>query len=164
MNKDRKIDPEKIHLVKLQTIKGTLDNEAYGEDASVKAFDYNFDASIGVNAQERIVGVKLLVEIKVARPGTNELALVASYTHELVFVIDNLYDFTDPIENQPEPKVDRLMLGTLVGVAYSTVRGIIFNRTQGTKLQGILLPVIDPKKLVKQEEQAQPATEVNKTE
>ena len=161
MKDGRIIEPEKIHLVRLQTVKGTLNSEAYGVNGPIKEYDYKFDASIGVNASEKIIGVKLLVDVKAMTPGQDTSELVASYTHESVFVIDNLDDFTDPVENQPEPKVDRLMLATLVGIAYSTVRGIVYTRTQGPDFKGILLPVIDPKKLIKLEE-TPPAIEQNK--
>lgn len=152
MKDGRIIEPDKIHLVRLQTIKGTLNSEAYGGNGPVKDYDYKFDASIGVNAREKIVGVKLLIDVKATISGQDTSELVASYTHELVFIIDNLEDFADSVENQPEPKVDRLMLATLLGIAYSTVRGIIYTRTQGPDFKGILLPVIDPKKLLKPEE------------
>jgi hypothetical protein len=149
------IQPDKIHLVRLQTLKGTINNEVSTGGAPVKEFDFNFDASIGVNANDKVIGVKFSVDIEALGPNKEKLSLAASYTHELLFVIDNLDEFTDPVEGAPEPKVDRLMLSTLVGIAYSTVRGIVYTRTQGTELKGILLPVIDPKKLLKPEEPAQ---------
>jgi len=155
MKDGRKIEPEKIHLVKLQTLKGLLDNAAYGKDRPINDYDYFFDASIGVNATEKVVGVKLVVEVKAIKTAQEPSELVAAYTHELIFVIDNLDDFTDVLEGQPQPKVDRLMLGTLLGITYSTVRGIIYTRTQGENMKGILLPVIDPKQLLKPEENPQ---------
>jgi hypothetical protein len=164
MNEKRIIDPEKIHLVKLQTLQGYLNSEAYGKDGSGKDYEYQFDASIGVKASEKIVGVKLNVDVKAQNLGDQEPKSAAAYTHELIFVIDNLDDFVDQIENQPEPKVDRLMLGTLLGIAYSTIRGIVYTRTQGQgpDYRGILLPVIDPKKLLKSDEKPQ-ASEPAKT-
>ena len=152
MKEGRIIEPDKIHLVRLQTLKGTISNEVATTDAPVKQYDFNFDASIGVNGKDRVIGVKLSVVIEGLGPDKQKLSVAASYTHELIFVIDNLDDFTDPVENAPEPRVDRIMLATLVGIAYSTVRGIVYTRTQGTELKGILLPVIDPKKLLKSEE------------
>jgi hypothetical protein len=38
-----------------------------------------------------------------------------------------------------------------MGIAFSTARGIVFDRTQGTFFGGVILPVIDPKKLIVEE-------------
>ncbi len=152
MKEGRIIQPDQIHLIRLQTLKGTLNSEAYGGSGPGNEYDYKFDVSIGVNARENIVGVKLTAEVKAITPAKEISDPVAAYTHELIFVIDNLADFSDPLEGQSEPKVERIMLATLVGIAYSTVRGIIYTRTQGPDFKGILLPVIDPKKLLKPDE------------
>ena len=152
MKEGRTIQPEKILLARLQTLKGAINNEISTADDPVKEYDFKFDASIGVKVEDKVIGVKLSVDIEALGREKQKLSLAASYTHEFIFIIDNLDEFTDMVENQPEPKVDRLMLATLVGIAYSTVRGIVYTRTQGTELKGILMPVIDPKKLLKPEE------------
>lgn len=46
-------------------------------------------------------------------------------------------------------QVDIGLAASLVGLAYSTARGIILERTSGTILNGIIIPVIDPMKLLK---------------
>jgi len=40
--------------------------------------------------------------------------------------------------------IDKNIGGTLLGIAYSTARGIVLERTQGSYLGGVVLPVIDP--------------------
>lgn len=153
MKEGRIIEPEKIHLVQIKTVKGLINTELDALDAHVSEYDFNFDVSVGVNANERIVGILFKVAITALGSQKEVLQLNASYTHELVFEVENLEDFTDPQENMPEPKVDKFMLGTLLGIAYSTIRGIVYTRTQGTALKGVLLPVVDPKRFIKTEEE-----------
>ena len=66
------------------------------------------------------------------------------------FKVENLIDFLDKVETEDKPRynIDGGLGSTLVSIAYSTVRGIIFTRTQGTSLGSVILPVIDPKKLM----------------
>ena len=53
-----------------------------------------------------------------------------------------------------EKQVDG-MLGTwLSAIAYSTMRGIILQETQNTLLKGIIIPVVDPKRLLTEENES----------
>ncbi|VTR43574.1 hypothetical protein [Sphingobacterium thalpophilum] len=36
------------------------------------------------------------------------------------------------------------LLGTLIGLSYSTLRGILYSRLAETNLNGIILPVVNP--------------------
>lgn len=45
--------------------------------------------------------------------------------------------------------MDSILGTTLMGIVYSTARGIILERTQGTFFNGVILPVINPNKLIK---------------
>lgn len=42
------------------------------------------------------------------------------------------------------------MGATLLGIAFSTARGIIFERTRGTFFDGVILPVVDPFKVLEE--------------
>ncbi|NLO19137.1 MAG: hypothetical protein GX121_04560 [Ignavibacteria bacterium] len=69
-----------------------------------------------------------------------ELALVCD------FEIKNLSSFIQ-MANEKFILPDDL-LTTLVGITYSTARGIIFSKTQGSFLNQFILPVIDSKALI----------------
>lgn len=77
---------------------------------------------------------------------------IDSATHEIVFKVENMDDFIDQAEKPEDTVMDYMLMATLVGIAYSTVRGIIFTRTQGTSLNTVILPVVDPKKIIRPDE------------
>lgn len=47
---------------------------------------------------------------------------------------------------------DKNMLATLLGIAFSTVRGIIINRTVGSFINKFYLPIINPTAIVNDNE------------
>lgn len=153
MKEGRTIQPDMIHLVRLQTLKETINNEVGTRENPVKEFDLNFTVCLGVNAKDKVIGFEFSTDVQAFGPNGEKLNLAASFTHEIVFVIDNLDEFTDSVEGGTKPEVDWQMMQTLIGIAYSTLRGIVYVRTQGTPLKGILLPVIDAKKLLSREDQ-----------
>ena len=155
MKEGRVIDPAKIYLVSVQTIKGSIDTPRVTSGIAVEEYDFDFDVSIGVNDADNVIGIIFKVDINALGHDKKKLDLKASYTHEFVFEVENLDEFIEVIEGATEPKVDRLMLGTLLGIVYSTIRGIVYTRTQGTAFNGVILPVVDPKRFIKNDETKQ---------
>ncbi|GAH33667.1 unnamed protein product [marine sediment metagenome] len=86
-----------------------------------------------------------------------ELGLNGEYGIEFLFEIDNFEEFiekndeekhTDGTNDQEDSMVSGVLGGTLMGIVYSTARGMILERTQGTYFKGVILPVINPNDLI----------------
>lgn len=150
MNPERIIDPEKIQLLNIRTLSGNINEVTDSEINAVVGHQFNFELRTGLNPEDNIIGLHLVVSIEGRDKSDNPLNVKGSYTHEIVFKVENLIDFLDQVESGDNPKynIDSVLGSTLVSIAYSTVRGIIFTRTQGTSLGSVILPVIDPKKLM----------------
>lgn len=73
--------------------------------------------------------------------GTN-LGLNLDYGIEFHFQVENVHDFLK--EDEDSIQMDATLGATLMGMAYSTARGIIFERTRGTFFDGVIIPVVDP--------------------
>ena len=161
MKKGRKIEPEMIHMLSIKTLKGKIKNDSESDSSAIAGYRFTNDLATALNPEEKIVGLKLTLYIDTLDKNQNKLGIEASYTHEFVFRVDNLADFVGPEEDEvaenegsekksdlvPDETLDPILLGTLAGISYSTLRGIIMSRTQGTALNTVILPVIDPKKL-----------------
>lgn len=141
------IDPEKIHLINIKTSKGNIDSDADIDIDIIKGHEFSFELSTGVNADDNVIGINLLVNIEAKDTADKILPVRGSYTHEIIFIVDNLKDFLI-LNETDEYKIDGSLGSTIVSIAYSTIRGIIFTRTQGTSLGSVILPVINPKKLM----------------
>lgn len=148
MKDDRKIEPEKIHLLSVRTLKGSIDSKEGSDPNEIQGHSFEFELGRGFDLDKSLIGLELKVDIEAMGKSDQPLAITGSYTHETVFRIDNLDDFVDGAENTEDISVDLLLMATLVGIAYSTIRGIIFSRTQGTSLGTVILPVVDPKKVM----------------
>ncbi len=97
-----------------------------------------------------IVGIQVVVNIDAVDDNDNLLPIKGSYTHEIVMKVENLNDFVEVSEGDEKIKIDGLLGATLVGIAFSTIRGIIYIRTQGTSLGTVILPVVDPKRMLEE--------------
>ena len=150
MSPERKIEADKIHLLQIKTLKGNIDAASDADTNAIAGHQFIFELGTGINIEENIVGLKLLVNIEARDKSDNPLPITGSYTHEIIFKVENLKDFIETGEENgaPSNKIDGALGSTLFSIVYSTVRGIIFTRTQGTSLGSVILPVYSPKKLM----------------
>jgi hypothetical protein len=146
MNPERKIEAEKIQILNLRTLKGNIDAAADADTEKINGHQFSFELTTGLNLDEKVIGLQLLANITAVDKNEQALNITGSYTHEMVFQIQNLEDFIDTDEKGNI--VDAGLISTLTSIIYSTVRGIIYNRTQGTSLGNVILPVINPLKLM----------------
>lgn len=146
MKQDKKIDADKIHVLAIRTLAGSIDCPPEAEGNPVATHEFSFNLGTGLKTEENLVGLKLIVNIEARDKKDKVLPIKGSYTHEIVFRIDNLGDFIE--KEGEEERIDAGLGSTLVSIIYSTVRGIIYSRTQGTSLGVVILPVIAPLKLM----------------
>ncbi len=153
MSSERKIDPEKIKVVSITTLKGNIESSEDIDQNLIAGHHFNFEIGTGYDVEQKLVGIKLVVKIDAIDENENILPVKGSYTHDVIMKVENLEDFIDqnkektPLEKD-ELRIDGLLGATLVGIAFSTIRGIIYIRTQGTSLGTVILPVVDPHKLI----------------
>jgi hypothetical protein len=148
MSQNMKIEPDKIHIVSIKTLSGSINTETAAEikTDSVKAHKFNFNLDTGFSVKEKMIGLKLKIDINGVNAKNEEVGINASYTHEIIFKVENLDDFIVLNDNK-EPEIHWLLGSTIVSIAYSTLRGLIYSRTQGTPLNAVILPVVDPRKI-----------------
>ncbi|MBI2284193.1 MAG: hypothetical protein HYU71_10825 [Bacteroidetes bacterium] len=164
MNPERKVDASKIQILDIKTLQGQITSEENVDTALLGGQSFEFNVTTGLNPDENIIGLKLKVDIQATDVEGNPIRISGSYTHEVVFSVENLSDFIEvkDVNGVNEYVVDVVLGATLAGIIYSTVRGIIFTRTQGTSLGAVVLPVIDPLRLI-QENQSPEANNHHKT-
>lgn len=150
MSTEKRIEPDKIHIVSIKTLMGNINSTADVEEAVIAGYQFDYEVKTGTNRADMMIGMRLTANIDAVDSDNNALGITGSYTHEIIFKVENLEDFiSEGDENGSDNYLIDAMLGsTLVSIAYSTVRGIIYTRTQGTSLGSVILPVINPKQLL----------------
>jgi hypothetical protein len=107
-----------------------------------KEIDYNFEA--------KMCRVKLLLEFDGidSNDEVDERAK-AVFTIDFHFKVDNMHDCIEQADEVV--KIDPTMPAHLVGIAYSTARGIVSERLGNTPFQGLILPIINPYEVLKKQ-------------
>lgn len=151
-NKNAVVVPEKIHLVTMNIFKANLETtDDYLENPPKEAsFKFGFTRNIAHNLELGRSRFRLFFSLEAQDPEEKPLGAKIEYGIEFHFLIDNFQEFIRPSEKE-EVEIDISIIATLFGMAYSTARGIVFERTRGTFFDGVVLPVIDPYKALMEE-------------
>ncbi len=72
------------------------------------------------------------------------IGLFANFQYEFYFKVDNMHDLLSE-EKVVHPEI----ITSVLSLAYSTLRGIILERTCGTLLGSVILPIVNPLQLLK---------------
>lgn len=145
-----KIDDFDIELLKIFEI--VINNAAIENNTELSVlekdnyhFDINFNFSPGINLSQKRIRIIFACDITTLLRSGEKIDVKGRFEIAYFFEIENL-DKLAKVEDGVEINAD--LVTSLANIAYSTSRGIIYTRCQGTILQKLILPVMSTKKLV----------------
>lgn len=152
-----RIKTDKIHLFSINVFKSNLNttDEYLDSPAEPEDIKVGYSQESGFNLDDKVVRIRLDIQLEGFDEKENELGLKGEYGIEFFFRVDNFEEFLEDDEeelsengDEDQKLISAVLGGTLMGIIYSTARGIILERTQGTYFNGVILPVINPKDLL----------------
>lgn len=147
MQDKNSFDPEKIALVDFKMIKGQVYTPENFDINQVSGHQLDNSLQLGFNLDKKLAKADFNVDIKTDSKGGNENEATCNFHLRFIYQIQNLEDLAVP-ERSNRLKVNPGLANALSSVTYSTSRGILLTRLQGTALQNFVLPIINPNKLL----------------
>jgi len=143
-----KVDPTKIVLEGISILRAAIDpSDAYIAAPTQPATSaWTCNTAWNIDHKTSTIMFSIRIDLQGVDKKGKEIGLKGYYELGFRFKITNLKDLTQKIEGNDA--VDGSLLATIAGIAYSTTRGIVMERTAGTFFNGVVLPVIDPKQLL----------------
>jgi hypothetical protein len=109
-------------------------------------FEIEYSFNLGVNESEKRIRVVFTCSIKTFQKADNAAVEInAKFDIGFIFKIDN---FSDLVGESPDFAVNSDLVISLSNIAYSTSRGVIFTRCQGTILKSLILLIQPSDKLI----------------
>lgn len=148
---ESKFDIEQVSLINISIVSATLENKGalttIDDPALELSFHYQLDP--GVNIRSKRAQILADFEIRAFKSENEPPDVTSQYKIAFLFSISNLPDLITGTETELKA-VDEDMLASLLNIAYSTSRGILYTRFLGTVLEGVILPVISTTDLNRQ--------------
>ncbi len=145
-------DPEKITILQFTLQKGNIDAPENFSIDKVAGHHTKNDLQLGFNVEQKLIRADYQVEIKTESEGQNKKEAKGQFHFVYLIKVDNLEELAPLNKNQAAVELHSTLANAVASISYSTSRGILLTRLQGTALQKFILPVIDPMSLLKAEE------------
>ncbi len=146
MSKKGKVEADKIHIVDFTIESASLKSEFGIDDELIEHHNLNIEYDTLFNLEEKLVKANITVTVKALDAKKKQLGY-GEFNLTYVYHIENLDKLTEVV-NDKELSVNGGLSNSLASITYSTTRGILMTRFQGTLLQSFILPVINPNELL----------------
>jgi len=140
-------DPEKIKIVEFKMVKAQIDEPEVFESEDVEGHLLDNSLQFGFNLEEKLVKADFTIEIKTKSKGQNTSEVSGNFHLLYIYHVENLNELATS-DDKNLIILHPSFANALSSVTYSTSRGILMIRLQGTALQNFVLPIINPNKLL----------------
>lgn len=139
------IIPDNLHLIQINWVN---QNTVISPKKFKNNPNYDFQVSYNMmhNLDKEIVKIGLFIDMSGEVEGKT-INQGGNYEIDFLFKIDDMQSHYQIIDNKAI--FDGVFVGTLLGVSYSTVRGMLFNSWKDTVLEKVILPIISIPELLK---------------
>ena len=147
MSDNQIFEAEKLSILEFKFLKDQVDTP---EDFVIeKVIEYKIENSLQLafNLEEKLSKVDFSIEITTNCGDPNVKEASGSFHLVYVYKVENLEELT-VLNKSNLIEVQAVLTNALSSITYSTSRGILFLRLQGTALQNFMLPIINPNKLL----------------
>lgn len=139
------LQPDKIHIVDFKITKGQIESPFEFSVNDIKGYTFDTRYNLAFNIEEKLVRASLHVVVTADCEDQDLGTAQGLFEVNFVYHIENLIDLVEREDQQLT--IDAGLSNALASITYSTTRGILMTRFQGTSLANFILPVIDPNRL-----------------
>lgn len=140
-------DPEKMALIDFKMIKGQIETPENFEINNVSGHQIEHSLELAFNLEDNLAKSDFTIKIQTNSNTLNTEESTGMFHLVFIYRIENL-DALYTKEKDEKIVIDPGLAGALTAVTYSTSRGILLTRLQGTALQTFVLPIINANKLL----------------
>ncbi|MFT5668920.1 MAG: hypothetical protein ACI9DK_003125 [Vicingaceae bacterium] len=144
-----KLIPEEIQLADFGVIKGGINCPLDHDNSLVLKHDYKVDFNLAYNLETNEVQTDFDFKVKTISSDKQVCEAKGKFKFAFLFNVNNLVDLVRHDDEKDELMVSPHLGNALASITYSTSRGILMTRFQGTALSDFILPIVNPNDLLK---------------
>jgi len=151
--KEKTFEPENISLIQIHVIKSEIDQREYWNDASgkrgeIKGFTLVMAHETAFDFEHHAARIRLSFQIKGYSAGEKAANIRAEFILDFHFLLKNFPEY--PTSKDERKEMNFPLVSHMMQVANANVRGIIWQFTVPTLLDGVILPLIDVLEFLRQ--------------
>ncbi|CAA0200522.1 hypothetical protein R5N98_08810 [Tenacibaculum maritimum] len=132
------IIPEKIKLFNIEVVNTYINDDTIDDNL-------NLEFSIAHNTKHNLKDERVKIELFINLLSQEDIGI--KFHIDFHFVIKDLSD-QYKLNEVNAPVFSYQFIATLLGISFSTARGLIFQQLQDTNFKGMILPVVSPYRML----------------
>ena len=147
MSDKQLFEPEKLSIVEFKFIQNQVSTSEDFITEHIQGYQLENSLELAFNLGEKLVKADFTLEVKTDSKGANSQESAGVFHLLFIYKVDNLEELVEPEQNNML-RFHPSLGNAISSITYSTSRGILMTRLQGTALLNFILPVINPNKLI----------------
>lgn len=135
--------PDKLSMVDYKLLKGQIDTPELFNQENISGFFTDNSLQLGFNLQDKLAKAEISIQISSNSEKKNSKEATGNFELVYIFSVENLEELSSYENGTDDLLIDPVLANTLASISYSTSRGILLTRLQGTVFESFILPVID---------------------
>ncbi len=136
---------DKIQMIKASCLSFSIVNQDIVE-TEIKGFSFNYNTQTKADTINKLIFIQLKIEIAVDISENRKKINVGSFEFGFTYRVENLEELIQVSEEQKS--LDKVLHMSLLGIAFSTARGIILTKAANTIISEAYLPIVNPATLI----------------
>jgi hypothetical protein len=140
------LEPEKILFREFKILRGNINSPLEFKQKRIKSYKSDVAFDMAFQLEKNMIKSEIEIKAKTISDGKNKAEADGFFHIAFFFEIEHLEQYV--LEVAPKQMhIHPGMANAIASISYSTARGIILSRFQGTALSAFILPVINPNDL-----------------
>ena len=141
--------PKQIQLLDVNIFSWHIkaSDEFLQDPVQINQIQVHHDVQLAFNLEQDLMGIRLNLMIESLDENNNKVGVTGHFGLENDIYVENISELVQEKEGG-HYSIDPEMGNTVMDLVYGTARGIVLERTRGTALGTIILPVIDSDELL----------------
>lgn len=137
---------EKLHFLSFEIQSAEIKSPFGFNPELVIKHDFKLTWDMGFDMVGNIIKADLGVTVTTNSEGKQNEEAYGAFQIAAYYKLENLSEMVEEIGE--DKKIDQVMASQIAAVTFSTSRGIIYTRFQGTVLRDFILPIVDPMEIL----------------
>lgn len=137
---------DKLHFLSFEIQSAQIKSPHGFNPEDVVKHDFKLSWDMGFDMEEKIIKADLGVTVITNTDGKQKEEASGAFHITAYYHLENLEEMV--IMEKEGRKVDSIMASQIAAVTFSTSRGIIYTRFQGTVLRDFILPIVSPLEII----------------
>ena len=139
------LNTDKLTMIEYKIIKGNIETPEGFDPKQISGYNVSDDLKLAFNPDQKLV--KADYSIKVETSNVSDPTAWVYFHFVFLYIVDNFQELTILKENK-HIEVHPQLVNAIAAISYSTTRGILLTRLQGTVLSDFILPITNTSNLL----------------